>query len=77
LSVIVGITNTRKTFLLAYYYIISKLAKSFNFVRGELTKYVFYNYLEAVVIYTNFTKGLGAAIVAQAFCKASVKDETL
>jgi hypothetical protein len=45
LFIIVGITNTRKTFPLAYYYIISKLAKSFDFVR-EFTKYIFYNYLE-------------------------------
>jgi hypothetical protein len=37
---IVGIINTRKTFLLAYCYITSKSAKSFDFVAGELTKYV-------------------------------------
>ena len=60
----VSITNTRKTFLLVYCYIISKLAKSFDFVVKELIKYVFYNCLKAAVICTNFTKGLRAAIVA-------------
>jgi hypothetical protein len=64
LSVIVGITNTRKTFPLAYCYITSESAKSFDFVGGELTKYVFYDCLEAAVIYADFTKGLGAAIAA-------------
>jgi hypothetical protein len=77
LFVIVGITNTRKTFPLAYCYITSELAKSFDFVGGELTKYVFYDCLEAVVICANFTKGLGAAITARALCEAGVKDETL
>jgi len=47
-------------FLLIYYYIISKLAKSFNFVIKELTKYVFYNYFKIIVVYINFTKGLKA-----------------
>lgn len=64
LSVIVGITNTRKTFPLAFCYITSELAKSFDFVGGELTKYVFYDCLEAAVICADFTKGLGAAIAA-------------
>jgi hypothetical protein len=60
----VGITNTSKTFPLAYCYITSESAKSFDFVVRELTKYVFYNYLKAAVIYTNFIKGLRAAIAA-------------
>jgi len=77
LSVIVGITNTRKTFPLAFYYITSKSAKSFNFVGGEPTKYVFYDCLEAAVIYTDFTKGLRASIAARALYEASVKDEAL
>jgi hypothetical protein len=64
LFIIVSITNTKKTFLLTFYYITNKLAKSFNFVKGELIKYVFYNCLEVAVIYTNFTKGLRAAITA-------------
>lgn len=58
LSVMVSITNTRKTFPLAYCYITSKSAKSFDFVARELTKYVFYDYLEAAVICANFAKAL-------------------
>jgi hypothetical protein len=73
--VIVGITNISKTFLLAYCYITSKLAKSFDFVVGELTKYVFYNCPEAAVICVDFTKGLGAAIAARALCESGVKSE--
>jgi hypothetical protein len=60
----VGITNTRKTFLLAYCYITSELAESFDFVAGELTKYVFYDCPKAAVICANFTKGLRATIAA-------------
>jgi hypothetical protein len=77
LSIMVGITNTKKTFPLAFCYITSKSAKSFDFVKGELTKYVFYNCLKAAVIYADFTKGLRAAIAARALCKASVKDEAI
>jgi hypothetical protein len=77
LSVIVGITNIRKTFPLAFCYITSKSAKSFNFVGGELTKYIFYNCLEAAVICADFTKGLRASIAARALCEAGVEDEAL
>jgi len=73
--VIVGITNTSKTFPLAYCYIISKLAKSFDFVLRELTKYVFYNCPKAAVICANFAKGLGAAMAAWSLRDASVKEE--
>jgi hypothetical protein len=75
LFVIVSITNISKTFPLAYCYITSKLAKSFDFIAKELTKYVFYNCLEAVVICANFTKGLRAAIAAWSLCDANVKDK--
>ena len=75
LFIIVGIINTSKTFLLAYCYITSESAKSFNFVAGELTKYVFYDYLEAAVICANFTKGLRAVIAAYALCEGSVKNK--
>jgi hypothetical protein len=71
----VGITNTSKTFLLAYCYITSESAKSFDFVVGELTKYVFYNCLEAAVICADFTKGLRAAIAARALRKSGVESE--
>lgn len=42
---------------------------------GELTKYVFYDCLEAVVICADFTKGLRAAIVARALRESSVESE--
>jgi hypothetical protein len=77
LSMIVGITNTGKTFPLAYCYIISESAKSFNFVGGELTKYVFYDCPEVAVIYADFTKGLGASIVARALCESGIEDEAV
>jgi hypothetical protein len=77
LFVIVGITNTRKTFLLAYCYITSKLAKSFDFVVGELTKYVFYDCPKAVVIYADFIKGFGASIAAWALRDAREEDEAV
>ena len=75
LSSMVGITNTRYTFLLVYYYITSELAKSFEFVARELTKYVFYNCPKAEVIIANFTRGLGAAIVAKARLDNSIKED--
>jgi len=75
LSVIVGITNTSKTFPLAYCYITSESAKSFDFVVGELTKYVFYDCPEAAVICADFTKGLRATIAARALCESSVESE--
>jgi len=73
----VGITNTRKTFLLAYCYITSESAKSFDFVVGELTKYVFYDCPEAAVICADFTKGLGASIAARALRDAREEDEAV
>ena len=75
LSIIVGIINTSKTFLLVYCYITSESAKSFDFVAGELTKYVFYDCLEAAVIYADFAKGLGAAIAARTLCESGVESE--
>jgi MULE transposase domain len=71
LSIIVGITNTRKIFLLAHCYITSELTTSFDFVKGELTKYMFYNCLETAVICVDFTKGLGATIAVKALCEDS------
>ena len=77
LSVMVGIANTGKTFPLAYCYITSESAKSFDFVAGELTKYVFYDCPEAAVICADFTKGLGASIAARALRDAGEEDETV
>ena len=75
LFVIVGITNTSKTFPFSYCYITSKSAKSFNFVLGEITKYVFYDCLKAAVICADFTKGLSAAIAARALRNSGVKSK--
>jgi hypothetical protein len=75
LSTMVGITNTGKTFPMAYCYITSESAKSFDFVGGELTKYIFYDCPEAAVICADFTKGLGAAIAAKALRESGVEDE--
>lgn len=77
LSIIVGIINTKKTFPLIYYYITSKSTKSFDFVIRELTKYIFYDYPKAAVIYANFTKGLGATMVARALRDISIEDKAL
>jgi hypothetical protein len=51
---------------IAYCFITSEPAKSFEFVSHELTKYVFYDCPEAAVIVADFTKGLGAAIAVKA-----------
>ena len=75
LSTMVGITNTGKTFPMAYCYITSESAKSFDFVSGELTKYIFYDCPEAAVICADFTKGLGAAIAAKALRENGVEDQ--
>jgi len=66
LSVMVGITNTSNTFLIAIAYITLESAESFEFVQHELTKYIFFDCPKAAVIVADFTKGLGAAIVAKA-----------
>ena len=75
LSSMVGITNTGHTFPLAYCYITSESAKSFEFVAGELTKYVFYDCPEVEVIIADFTRGLGAAIAAKARLDSSIKED--
>jgi hypothetical protein len=73
----VSITNTGKTFPLASCYIMSESAKSFDFVEGELTKYVFYDCPEAAVICADFTKGLGASIAARALRESGIEDEAV
>jgi len=66
LSTMVGITNIGSTFPLAYVYITSELASSFDFIAYQLIKYVFYDIPEPAVIVADFTKGLGASIAANA-----------
>ena len=62
----IGVTNTGHSFPVAYCYITSKSAVSFEFVARALTRYVFNDLPEAEVIITDFTQGLGAAIAAKA-----------
>jgi hypothetical protein len=66
LSVIVGVNNCEKTFLIAYCYITSKLAAFFKFISKQLTDLAFYNYPKAAVVVRDFAKGLGAAMAAKA-----------
>jgi hypothetical protein len=66
LSVIVGIDNCGKTFPLAYCYITLELVASFKFVAKQLSDLAFNDYLKAVVIVGDFSKGLGATCVAKA-----------
>jgi hypothetical protein len=66
LGVIVGIDNTRKTFLMAYCYITSESAASFKWITEQLTDLAFYDCPKLAIIVRDFSKGLGAAVVAKA-----------
>ena len=68
LSVIIGIDNYWKTFLIAYRHITSESGASFKFVANQLSNLVFYDYPELVVIIRDFSKGPGAALEAKACC---------
>src|SRR3984885_15808210 len=67
LSVIVGIDNTGKTFLMAFMYHTTESTKAFKFTSEQLTDLAFYDCLEAAVICGDFSKGLGATIKLKAF----------
>ena len=69
----VGINNTRYIFPIAFMFITTKLAKSFKFIGECLINLCFYNCLQPSLICGDFSKGLGAAIVAQG-AKDLVKD---
>jgi len=66
LSVIVGINNYRKTFLIAYCYITLESAASFTFIDNQLCDLAFYNCPRQLIIIRDFAKGLGAACTAKA-----------
>jgi MULE transposase domain len=66
LGVIVGIDNTRRTFLVAYCYIISESTASFKWIVEQLIDLVFYNCLKLAFIVKDFSKGLSVAVVAKA-----------
>jgi len=76
LSVIVGINNCSRTFLIAYCYITLELAASFKFVANQLSDLVFYNCLKAAVVVGDFSKGLRAAIAAKAAINLSLTEIT-
>jgi hypothetical protein len=66
LSIMVGINNTRHTFPMAFMFITTESAKSFKFAGECLTDLCFYNCPQPSLICGDFSKGLGAAVAAQA-----------
>jgi MULE transposase domain len=66
LSIMVGIDNIGHMFPMAFIFITSELAKSFQFASECLIDLCFYNYLQLSLICSDFLKGLGAAIAKQA-----------
>jgi hypothetical protein len=66
LSIMVGIDNTGHTFPIAFMFITSESAKSFQFANECLTDLCFYNCLQLSLICGDFSKGLGAAVAKQA-----------
>lgn len=78
LAVMVGIDNTGHTFPMAFMFITSESAKSFQFASRCLTDLCFYNCPQPSLICGDFSKGLGAAVALQALeehRKASKEDE--
>ena len=69
----VGLDNTGHTFPMAFMFITTESAKSFKFAGECLTDLCFYNCPQPSLICGDFSKGLGAAVVAQA-AKDLVKD---
>jgi hypothetical protein len=66
LTIMVGINNTGHTFPMAFMFITSKSAKSFQFANKCLTNLYFYNCPQPNLICGYFSKGLGAAVAKQA-----------
>jgi len=62
LSIIVGITNTSKTFPLAFCFITSESTEAFEFVNTQLKELMFYDCPGPAVIVGDFSKGLSAAM---------------
>ena len=66
LLIIIYITNTLRSFLIAYYFITLESIDMFIFINKYIRKLFFYNsYLDPIVILRNFTIGLIAAIVVR------------
>jgi hypothetical protein len=53
-------------FPMAFMFITSESAKFFKFLNEYLTDLCFYNYPQPSLIYSDFLKGLGAAVAKQA-----------
>ena len=66
LSVMVGIDNTGHTFPMAFMFITSESAKSFQFASKCLADLCFYDCPQPSLICGDFSKGLGAAVMKQA-----------
>lgn len=62
LFVLVKIFNTGKTFFFVLYFITSKFATTFNFMKNTLDKLFFYNCLHPKIIYEDFAKRLVKSI---------------
>jgi len=62
LFVIVEITNTFKTFSLAFCFIIFESTEAFEFVNTQLKKLMFYDHSDSAVIVENFSKSLDAVM---------------
>jgi len=62
LSVIVGITNTFKTFSIAFCFITSESTEAFEFVNTQLKELMFYDRSGPAVIVGDFSKDLDAAM---------------
>jgi hypothetical protein len=74
----VGIDNTGHTFPMAFMFITSESAKSFQFASECLTDLCFYNCPQPSLMCGDFSKGLGAAVALQALlelAKASKENE--
>jgi MULE transposase domain len=73
LSVMVSIDNTRATFPVAYCYITSESAVSFKWIAEQLTELAFWDCPKPTLIVGDFSKGLGAAVVAKAAADLAAK----
>ena len=75
LAVMVGIDNTGHTFPMAFMFITSESAKSFQFANECLTDLCFYDCPQPNLICGDFSKGLGAAVALQAARELAQEDD--
>jgi hypothetical protein len=72
LAVIVGIDNTGHTFPIAFMFITSESAKSFQFASKCLTDLCLYNCPQPSLVCGDFSKGLGATVALQALRELAI-----